>query len=96
MPVVKQGKAVLRVCASCEWIFKEDKTLEWTPCPKCGFGHYSARYVYGNKCYRYAVTQQPWVDHKVKNYTSNLLGEVYKTNPNKDFTRFKGLKYEDS
>jgi len=49
--------AKLRTCASCEWIFKmkdNDPT-----CPKCQFGSYGARYVYGNIAYRYAKTQEP-------------------------------------
>lgn len=45
----------LRVCASCEWIFNTG-----VECPKCGFGSYSARYVYGNKAYTYAKNQKPW------------------------------------
>lgn len=48
-------QAKLRVCAKCEWIFKGEMS-----CPKCGFAYYSARYVYGNKAYRYEITQEPW------------------------------------
>lgn len=42
----------LCTCASCEWIFTLDQqhpTLGG--CPKCGFGYYGARYVYGAKAY---------------------------------------------
>ena len=61
--------AKLRVCASCEWIFKGGK---YTSCPKCGFAHYGARYVYGDVCYRFAKTQQPWIDRKVADYITEL------------------------
>lgn len=30
----------------------------------CGFAHYGARYVYGDKAYRYEKTQQPWRDKR--------------------------------
>lgn len=69
-------KAKLRVCASCEWIFNEG-----VECPKCGFGSYGARYVYGDKAYRYKNTQQPWLDKKVSDYTIKLLKEI---TPNKN------------
>jgi len=59
--------AKLRVCASCEWIFKDNPS-----CPKCGFGHYGAWYVYGDRCYKYAKTQQPWIDKKMARYFGEL------------------------
>ena len=59
--------AKLRVCASCEWVFENKLS-----CPKCGFGHYGARYVYGNKCYRLKKTQTPWIDKKVASYIEKL------------------------
>lgn len=70
--------APLRVCASCEWIF-----LLPAPdgCPKCQFGHYAARFVYGKRAYRYAVTQQPWFDKKVERYKMALRAEIAATNP---------------
>jgi len=56
------------VCASCEWIFDlcepaparsgEDAL---SGCPRCGFAHYGARFVYGNAAYRHARTQEPWL-----------------------------------
>lgn len=61
----------LRVCASCEWIYRGIK-----PCPKCFFGSYGARKVYGNKAYRYAVTQQPWKDKKMFDYGIKLDKEI--------------------
>ena len=56
----KQAK--LRVCASCEWIFS---IHDYDECPKCKFGHYGARYVYGKKAYQYAKTQKPWLDKQI-------------------------------
>ena len=64
-------RAKLRVCASCEWIFKKHAS-----CPKCGFAHYGAFYVYGNICYKYAVTQQPWMDKKVAAYIFTLREDI--------------------
>jgi len=54
--------AVLRVCASCEWVFK---STEHEDCPECGFAHYGARYVYGDRAYVYARTQGPWLIKQV-------------------------------
>jgi hypothetical protein len=65
--------ANLRVCASCEWIFKLPAP---DGCPKCQFGHYGARYVYGNKAYRYAVTQKPWYEKKMANLSISLQIEI--------------------
>lgn len=73
----KQGKhAILRVCASCEWLFKLEVETSATGCPKCGFAHYSARYVYGDKAYRYAVTQHPWHRKKMADYSYHLQSEI--------------------
>jgi hypothetical protein len=72
----------LRVCASCEWIFHiEDADM----CPKCGFGHYGARYVYGKKAYRYAITQKPWFDRKMGTYASKLYEEIKNSKPLDEF-----------
>lgn len=54
-------KPLLRVCASCEWIFKTGGV----ECPACGFGSYGARWVYGDKCYTYAKTQEPWKNKRM-------------------------------
>jgi hypothetical protein len=70
-----QQQAKLRVCASCEWIFSIEKH---GMCPKCGFAHYGARYVYGDKCYKYKITQEPWINRKVQAYTLKLFDEVNK------------------
>jgi len=64
-------KAKLRVCSCCEWIFKDSGN-----CPKCGFGHYGARRVYGDKCYQLAVTQERWLDKKLWAYRNKLLKEI--------------------
>lgn len=53
---------------SCEWIYKGDQTC----CPKCGWPSYSAHYVYGNKAYRYKLTQKPWRDKKMATYSGEL------------------------
>ena len=63
--------AKLMVCASCEWIFKGNDG-----CPKCGFAYYTAHYVYGDKAYRYAKTQQPWMDKKMFAYQMKRLAEI--------------------
>ena len=60
-------KAKLRVCASCEWIFNK-----FYSCPKCKFGSYSAHLVYGNKCYEYAKTQEPWKERILTKISENL------------------------
>jgi len=64
-------KGSLRTCASCEWIFLV-KHPEDGECPKCGFGHYGAHYVYGNKAYDYAKTQEPWKNKKLAQYAAEL------------------------
>jgi hypothetical protein len=70
---MKQKDAKLRVCASCEWVFKLDNG---NGCPKCGFAHYGARYVYGDKAYRYAVTQKAWFDKKLWQFANDLREEI--------------------
>jgi len=66
--------AKLRVCASCEWMFKISK--EDQVCPKCNFASYGARYAYGNACYRFAVNQKPWMDKKMADYATKLYEEI--------------------
>lgn len=65
--------AILRVCASCEWVFRLPAP---DGCPKCQFGHYGARYVYGNRAYRYEKTQKPWYDKKMFNFSMGLWREI--------------------
>jgi hypothetical protein len=66
-----QQRANLRTCASCEWIH-----TGFGGCPKCGFGTYGARYVYGNAAYRYKRTQEPWLKKKMQSYGLKLLAEI--------------------
>jgi hypothetical protein len=73
-------QAKLRVCASCEWIFIIDENTEENGCPKCGFGHYGARFAYGNIAYRYQTTQKPWFDKKITEYTFKLMKEIRDSN----------------
>ena len=77
---MKQKDANLRVCASCEWVFLR---TESSSCPKCGFAHYGARFVYGDKAYRYAKTQEPWIKRKLEKYYFELLAELPKASNNK-------------
>ena len=60
--------AALRVCASCEWIFKEG-----VECPQCHFGSYGAYFVYGRNAYRYAISQKPWYESRMAQYSIELL-----------------------
>ena len=68
--------AELRVCASCEWVFKNSESPEG--CPKCGFGSYGARYVYGKKAYKYEETQEPWLEQQMIRFRCKLLSEIPK------------------
>jgi predicted nucleic acid-binding Zn-ribbon protein len=73
---MKQLKAKLRVCASCEWVFLRTANTDTEGCPKCGFAHYGARFVYENKAYRYAKTQEPWIKRKMDKFYYELLKEL--------------------
>ena len=66
-----QQRANLRTCASCEWVFRGHAR-----CPKCGFATYGARWVYGDVCYKYEHTQEPWMDRKLARFRSSLLAEI--------------------
>jgi predicted nucleic acid-binding Zn-ribbon protein len=75
-------KARLRICASCEWIFTIDNQHpQMGGCPKCGFAHYGARYVYGAKAYQYGKTQEPWREKKLTAFSLELDAEIRKTKP---------------
>ena len=76
-------KATVRVCASCEWIFRDHAS-----CPQCGFAHYGARWVYGPAAYRYEKTQEPWKNKKIEKYIHRLDDEIRKAQDQ------KGEKYE--
>ena len=66
-----QQRANLRCCASCEWIYTGNRS-----CPKCGFASYGARFVYGDKAYRYKKTQEPWMERKIERYAMKLMDEI--------------------
>ena len=87
-----QRNAKLRVCASCEWIYKDSLS-----CPKCYFCSYGARYVYGDKAYKFAITQEPWINKKLYYYHSKLIDNVNKTNPIKEKHKpiYWNFDYED-
>jgi len=70
-----QQRAKLRTCASCEWIFQDSDS-----CPRCGFVSYGARYVYGDLCYSYKLTQKPWKERKLFAY-EYALDRVVKKHP---------------
>lgn len=75
-----QKNAKLRVCASCQWIFSTDTPNQTPECPKCMFGSYGARFVYGDKAYTYQHTQEPWLKDKVFDYRMKLYKEIKETN----------------
>ena len=67
--------AKLRCCASCMWIFKTTLT-----CPRCSFASYGARFIFGNKAYKYAKTQEPWMKRKLDKYADELLDIIENEN----------------
>lgn len=71
-----QQRANLRTCASCRWIFEGSGA-----CPKCEFCSYGARFVYGDACYRFKVTQEPWMNQKLDSYKGELLDQIEKSKP---------------
>lgn len=78
MSVKIKRLVILRTCASCEWVFKAKNGNP--TCPKCQFGSYGARYVYGDKAYIYAKTQKPWKDKKMFEYEMKLNQEIKQDN----------------
>lgn len=65
-------KADLRICASCEFVFRESKYPNG--CPYCGFAHYGANWAIGKKAYRLEKTQELWK----KNIGRNLVNKILK------------------
>jgi hypothetical protein len=65
-------KANLRCCCHCQWIY----TGLNKGCPKCEWPSYSARYVFGNKAYKFSVTQEPWLEDRMTDYRMKLLKEI--------------------
>jgi len=80
-PAINSPKsAVIRVCASCEWVYDTRKQTT-TDCPLCGFASYGARSVYGKRCYKYLYTQIPWRDKKLNHYDFLLWSEIQERCP---------------
>lgn len=84
-------KAIIRCCASCEWIFRtpsvfncEDGTVLENACPKCGFGHYPAVFVHGRRCYRLERTQEPYIQREIQKRHFQLQAEVRESNRDLD------------
>lgn len=73
-------KAALRVCASCEWIFSGERHAETGGCPKCGWAHYGAHFVFGRNAYRHAVSQKPWLRNRMAKRAEELHREIAATN----------------
>jgi hypothetical protein len=83
MGKTRQLTANLRVCGRCEWVYKlSDNACElWDGgCPSCGFASYGARWVYGNRAYRYYYTQEPWLKQRLASIESKLRAHVSKYN----------------
>jgi hypothetical protein len=79
-----KGPVKLRLCASCEWIFRGE-----VGCPRCGFGSYGAYSAYGKKAYRYEITQVPWKEKKMLDYDLKLQAEINESPATKAFNRKK-------
>lgn len=80
-----QQRASLRVCASCEWIYHTKDAGKEGGCPKCGFASYGARFVYGDKAYRYAESQKPWFDRRMADHAAKLHAEIAASMPKQTF-----------
>ena len=78
MSVTVKRIVLLRTCASCEWIFKAENNEP--TCPKCQFGSYGARYVYGDMAYKYEKTQKPWKEKKLATYEMKLNKKIKRHN----------------
>jgi|SaaInlStandDraft_4_1057021.scaffolds.fasta_scaffold76043_1 hypothetical protein len=65
--------ADLRICAKCEWIFK---LHQHKGCPQCGFASYGAHWAVGQKCYKYARTQELWLEKEVRKYRDALIAQL--------------------
>lgn len=83
MKLSPQQRANLRCCASCKWIYEGAGD-----CPKCAFASYGAHYVYGNKAYRYKVTQKPWLEGKIDEFKATLMKEIGESNDKKNVRIF--------
>jgi hypothetical protein len=73
---------------SCEWIYEGEFS-----CPKCGWASYGARFVYGDRAYKFKITQEPWKRRKIVEFEQKLEWEIITTNPiNK--TLPKGIEFD--
>lgn len=87
-----QQRAKLRVCASCEWVFHIEDASVNGGCPKCEFAHYGARFVYGDKAYRFVETQEPWMKQKLAIHSAKLHAEIREFNRKCKEGGFHGIR----
>lgn len=80
--------AKLRCCASCMWVFRSTPKTDQTGCPRCGFGHYGARYALGDACYRAEYTQGPWLRRKLAAEQERLQDIIARNQPPKKVARW--------
>lgn len=65
--------AELRVCGSCEWVFKMTHSVQ---CPRCGFGSYGAHAVYGYAAYKLAKSQKYWIKKQLIKAEARIAKEA--------------------
>ncbi len=70
------ARQFLQVCMHCDWIYKG----ELSDCPKCSWPAYRAKSVFGNKAYKYAKTQQPWMEKQINKFGHMLEKEIESDN----------------
>lgn len=58
------------------WIFREADADDRGGCPKCGFCHYPAVFVFGRAAYHLETTQQPWMEKQLNHRRTELEREV--------------------
>ena len=66
----RQLQADLRVCASCERIFRRSKHSGG--CPYCGFAHYGARWALGPRAYKQEQRQEAWRAKVISSFITRL------------------------
>lgn len=76
--------AVIRMCASCRFVF-DIRLQERSPnCPVCGYGSYGARYVLGKNYYSYLKHQK---GHK--KLIRDRYADIAEYEINKNIKKFK-------
>lgn len=76
--------AVIRICASCRFVF-DTRLQELSPeCPVCYFGSYGARYVLGKNYYSYLKHQKEHKELVREKYAGLAEYEI-----NKNIKKFK-------